>query len=285
MARPHKEGLDYAGWATDLFDNEPKIDRLLDGQGATGFFIFFWLCQHAYGSHGYYYPWKPSDAATTARKMGGVVTAEEICSTVELCLDCGLFDRDAFQSHGVITGRCIQKRYAVGAASRRNKRVEPSLWRLSEEECPGFLPVRSEDAPDSERGSQAQNPGLQLHNPGLQVDNPGLQPHNPGYAAQREKERKVKERDAEQSSPGGDAPASREALVARWGAALADKYLAKAGKYRRTGQEAVRCAAQWLREDEEAGLLHPARPRDACEPDGVVQTFDRLVEGYIPKPP
>lgn len=275
MARPPKEGLDYAGWATDIFDNEPKIDRLLDGQGATGFFIFFWLCQHAYGSHGYYYPWKPDDAATTARKMGGVATAEEICRTVALCLDCGLFDRDAFQTHGVITGRCIQKRYAVGAAGRRNKRVDPSLWRLSEEECPGFLPPCGENASGADRD-------LQTHNPGLQAHNPGLQAHNPGYAAQREKERKEKESKAEQRSPDADGPASREALAARWGTALADKYLAKAEKYRRTGKEAVRCAAQWLQEDEEAGLLSPKQPRRACGPEDGAQAFDRLVEGYVP---
>ena len=115
----------------------------------------------------------------------------------------------------------------------------------------------------------------------MQADNPGLQPHNPGYAAQREKKRKGKESKAEQSSPDADVPATREALAARWGAALADTYLAKAKKYRRTGREAVRCAAQWLREDEEAGLLHPMPFQSADEQ----QAFDRLLEGYVPQPP
>ena len=50
--RPLKEGLGYSNWVVDIFDNDSKIDKLLDSQGAAGFLIYFYLCQRAYGSEG-----------------------------------------------------------------------------------------------------------------------------------------------------------------------------------------------------------------------------------------
>ena len=36
MAGRQKEGIEFSGWATDVFE-DPKIDKLIDGQGVAGF--------------------------------------------------------------------------------------------------------------------------------------------------------------------------------------------------------------------------------------------------------
>lgn len=53
MAGKPKQGLDYAGWATNMFDGDTKIDRLLDSQGWIGFSVYFYLCQMAYKFDGW----------------------------------------------------------------------------------------------------------------------------------------------------------------------------------------------------------------------------------------
>lgn len=50
--RPPKKGIDYAGWSVDIFDNDTKIDKLLDARGWEGFGVYFYLCQRAYGGEG-----------------------------------------------------------------------------------------------------------------------------------------------------------------------------------------------------------------------------------------
>lgn len=139
--RPPKEGIEYAGWSVDIFDNEPKIDKLLDGQGCQGFVIYFYLCQRAYSTHGYYLPWSYDDAATTARKIGGGVGSETVKYTVALCLQIGLFDKRLFEGDGVLTSRGIQRGYTAVLRARRNKQVIQEYWLLNEDESAGAVLV------------------------------------------------------------------------------------------------------------------------------------------------
>ena len=60
--RPPKKGIDYAGWSVDIFDNDTKIDKLLEARGWEGFGIYFYLCQRAYGGEGYFYRWSYDDS-------------------------------------------------------------------------------------------------------------------------------------------------------------------------------------------------------------------------------
>lgn len=65
--RPPKKGIDYAGWSVDIFDNDPKIDKLLDARGWEGFGIYFYLCQRAYGVK----DTSTNGAMTIARQLRG----------------------------------------------------------------------------------------------------------------------------------------------------------------------------------------------------------------------
>ena len=147
MARPPKVSIDYAGWSVNLFDNDPKMDKLLDAQGWCGFGVYFFLCQRAYGSDGYFYKWCYDDCATTARKMGGGIGAGTVKEAVDYCLRIGLFDEGLFVRWGVLTSRGIQKRYIDAIRKRDVKEVIAEYWLLHEsEECEGLLKLpRSEE--------------------------------------------------------------------------------------------------------------------------------------------
>ena len=139
MAGKPKKKLDFAAWNTDIFENEPKIDKLLDAQGWNGFAVYFWLCLKAYGSEGYYYLWSYDDGPTTARKMGCGIRSETVRATVTKCLQIGLFDKRLFEEHGVLTSRGIQKKYWKVASERNDKTVISEFWLLNDDECRGCV--------------------------------------------------------------------------------------------------------------------------------------------------
>lgn len=148
--RPPKTKIDYAGWSVDIFDNDTKIDKLLDAQKWKGFGVYFYLCQKAYGSDGYFYKWSYDDCASTARKMGGGIRSGTVKETVDYCLRIGLFDKGLFARWGILTSRGIQKRYCVAIKERDVKKVIAEYWLLhdheTEEYCKGLLklPLNSE---------------------------------------------------------------------------------------------------------------------------------------------
>lgn len=138
MSGKPKAGISYAGWDTDIFENDTKIDELIDAQGWIGFSIYFYLCQRAYASDGYFYRWSYANAATTARRMGGGIRAETIKAVVATCLQIGLFDRSLFDRIGVLTSKGIQRRYMEAIQKRSYKRVDHNIWLLNAEESKGL---------------------------------------------------------------------------------------------------------------------------------------------------
>lgn len=124
MAGKLKKRIDYAGWSVDIFSTDIKIDKLLDAQGWIGFGVYFYLCQMAFGSEGYFYEWCYDLCATTARKMGGGVGAGTVKETVDYCLQIGLFDKGLFDRWGVLTSRGIQRSYLLVLKSKNRKGTE-----------------------------------------------------------------------------------------------------------------------------------------------------------------
>ena len=149
--RPPKSRIDYAGWSVDIFDGDTKIDRLIDAHGWVGFGIYFYLCQKAYGTDGYFYKWGFADGASTARRMGGGIGSGTITEVVSYCLQIGLYSQRVFDRWGVLTSKGIQKRYYVAANARRGLRVATEYWLLSDEEAPGLLKctLNAESASDN----------------------------------------------------------------------------------------------------------------------------------------
>ncbi len=138
--RPPKEGIEFSGWATDVFE-DPKIDKLIDGQGISGFAVYFYLCQRAYGLHGYFLPWTCDDAPTVARRIGGGVGSKTVQDTVGLCLRIGLFNNMLFEGHGILTSRGIQRGFTPVLKKRRVKSVIAEYWLLNSDESAGAVLV------------------------------------------------------------------------------------------------------------------------------------------------
>lgn len=138
MAGRPKEGIEFSGWATDVFE-DPKIDKLIDGQGVAGFTIYFYLCQRAFRSCGYFLPWTCDDAASVARRIGGGVGSKAVQDTVGLCLRIGLFDRMLYEGHGVLTSRGIQRSFVPALKKRRVRSVIADYWLLGADESVGLV--------------------------------------------------------------------------------------------------------------------------------------------------
>lgn len=136
MSRQPKRGLDFVGWNTDIFENDTKIDELLDAQGWIGFSIYFYLCMKAYASDGYFYRWSYANAPTTARRMGGGISSDTVINTVKVCLRVGLFDKDLLDV-GILTSKGIQRRFVAAIQKRSYKVVDQSIWLLDEAETKG----------------------------------------------------------------------------------------------------------------------------------------------------
>ena len=144
MANKPRKRIDYAGWSVDIFSNDFKIDKLLDAHGWDGFGIYFFLCQMAFGSNGYFYEWCYDLCASTARKMGGGIGAGTVHETVGYCLQIGLFDQGLFDRWGVLTSRGIQRSYLAVLKSKNRKGTEliKEFWLLDGEEmknCQGVV--------------------------------------------------------------------------------------------------------------------------------------------------
>ncbi len=139
MGRPPKKGIDYSGWSVCIFDNDTKIDKLLDAHGWSGFGIYFYLCQRAYGSEGYFYQWGYDDCASTSRKMGGGIGSGTVRETVGYCLQIGLFDQGLFDRWGILTSRGIQRRYWEVVKARDVRTVISDYWLLQDSECKGLI--------------------------------------------------------------------------------------------------------------------------------------------------
>lgn len=143
MAGKPKKRIDYAGWSVDIFSTDVKIDKLLDAQGWIGFGVYFYLCQMAFGSEGYFYEWCYDLCATTARKMGGGVGAGTVKETVDYCLQIGLFDKRLFDGWGVLTSKGIQRSYLLVLKSKNRKGTEiiEEYWLLDKSECEDYQDV------------------------------------------------------------------------------------------------------------------------------------------------
>ena len=216
MARKPKRSIDFAGWRTDIFENDTKIDELIEAQGWIGFAIYFYLCQKAYASDGYFYRWSYANAATTARRMGGGIGSETIRQVVGLCLQIGLFDKRLFDRESILTSKGIQRHYIIAIQKRAFKEVEEKLWLLNEEESESVIvvPENAHSLPE----------------------NANSLPKNTTKES-KVKESKVKERKVEETaSPDGSAltpspSPSLDQLIYDYGKENTDKYVQKVRKW------------------------------------------------------
>lgn len=143
MPKKPKLGLDYAGWDVHIFDDDERMDQLIDSQGWQGFSVYFFICQKAYATGGYYLNWSEASPASIARRMGGGIRSGTITQVVALCLRIGLFDKRLFDRERVLTSNEIQERfmYAVEKRGESGRTVNPVYWLLNSQETKSYIVI------------------------------------------------------------------------------------------------------------------------------------------------
>lgn len=197
MSKLPKKGLDYAGWSTNIFDNESSpIDNLIDEHGWVGFAVYFYLCQRAYSTNGYYYEWQFENAPSTARHMSCGMTSEIVRDTVALCLEVGLFDKALFEEYGILTNCTIQERYMYAIEKRKasGRTVYGKYWLLTPNETKSYILFMENEIAEAEcENSLPENSDMLPEKSDLNLKNSVTLPAN------GTKESKGKESKANQS--------------------------------------------------------------------------------------
>lgn len=119
MARPQKTGLEYFPLDVDIL-SDIKVMKLIRRYGnGTAFSIFVALLCRIY-KEGYYIKYEEDDTVFHLSVVLNEGDEQLIEKVIQACLEIGLFDKDIFEHHHVLTSAAIQKRYlAIQQTSRR----------------------------------------------------------------------------------------------------------------------------------------------------------------------
>lgn len=205
MGRPPKEGIDYAEWDANLFE-DPKIGKLITAQGIAAFTVYFYLCLRAFNENGYFLCWGDDLCATTAKVLGKGASAQYVRSCVEKCFQVELFDKELFELHHILTSRGIQKRYWRVKRKRSCAEAPKDFWLLDEngENQGRFVScAQKEVSPPRNRGFDPSKPSYDLPKPGFHPPETGFHPPETGFSPpqnhigekEKEKEKKKKQKE------------------------------------------------------------------------------------------
>lgn len=123
MARPQKTGLEYFPLDVDIL-SDVKVMKLIRRYGnGTAFSIFIALLCRIY-KEGYYIKYEEDDTVFHLSVVLNESDEGMISKVIQACLEIGLFDRDMFDQHHVLTSAAIQRRYiAIQQTSRRVAKI------------------------------------------------------------------------------------------------------------------------------------------------------------------
>lgn len=113
MARPLKTGLDY--FPLDVqFDDE--VNLIIADFGIEGLGVLISMFQNIYGNKGYYAKWTIREMKLFSRKVG--LEFDLSTQIITECIDWGIFNKEKFEKHSILTSRRIQEHYASSTYKR-----------------------------------------------------------------------------------------------------------------------------------------------------------------------
>lgn len=130
--RPIKRGLDYFHIDTSIGD---KVKYLTKKCRMDGYGIFVFLLGRIYKNEGYYCKW--DEMAQVLFCDSGIEYAR-LKEIVECCFEVGLFDREMYAEHKILTSAEIQKRYMgiIHGCKRKGIKIDEKFKLISSEETP-----------------------------------------------------------------------------------------------------------------------------------------------------
>ena len=129
-----KEGIEFFPLQCQL---DEKWELLEAEYGLKGFAVVIKILQRIYREHGYYCEWSDDIALLFARQQGIVCTEEKgnfVTCVVAAAVRRGIFDRQLYETCGILTSCGIQKRYLEIVRKRKAVRMEKAYLLLSARE-------------------------------------------------------------------------------------------------------------------------------------------------------
>ncbi|MCQ2166410.1 MAG: DUF4373 domain-containing protein [Bacteroidales bacterium] len=147
MSRIAERGLDYT-YLDVNFLSDKKIRRLKRRAGNTAPYIFIALLGVIF-KEGYYIQWDEDAILDLADSTG--FEEEFITKAVSACVEVGLFSKEMFDEHNILTSSGIQKQYNFSCQKmKRKSKVEEYSLLIPSEEKPissERIPIPSEEMP------------------------------------------------------------------------------------------------------------------------------------------
>lgn len=125
MARPIKQGLDYFPLDVDI-DSDDKTAMIEALHGIEGFGIVIKLLMKIY-KEGYFYEWNKREQILFSKRVN--VDINQVIDVVNDCINEGMFNKDMYEQHKILTSKGIQKRY-LEAIKRRKEVVFDAKYYL-----------------------------------------------------------------------------------------------------------------------------------------------------------
>ena len=129
MPRPTKEFLDYFPF---YCRSDERTDVLKAKKGMIGFGVYISLLVKLYGEKGYYLNWNNTVCCIFSNNVG--VSEDEVSEIVTILINVGLFDKEIYENHGVLTSKEIQENYLFAITKRKNKELDKRFNLVSAEE-------------------------------------------------------------------------------------------------------------------------------------------------------
>lgn len=165
MARPQKEGLDYFPLDVDI-DQDDKIALIEAQHGIVGFGIVIKLFMKIY-KNSYFYEWTEKEQLLFSRAVN--VDINSINVIINDCLKWGIFSKEIYDKHRILTSRGIQRRYLEATTRRKKVVLEGKYLLLDEETLTNYKNVHIklvnvDNNPDSDGENENINPQSKVKN-------------------------------------------------------------------------------------------------------------------------
>ena len=139
-------GLDYFPVPCHF---DPDTELLEAEFELKGIAVLMKLYQRIYGVYGYYCEWNDEVALLFSRKNCGIPADGEgrgvVSEVVKAALRRGIFDKEVYEKHGVLTSAVIQETYLAAAKRRTCVEVKKDYLLLSAHKIPKNVNIVSEN--------------------------------------------------------------------------------------------------------------------------------------------
>lgn len=134
MARPFKEGLDYFPLDVDI-DQDDKIALIEASHGLVGFAVIVKVLMKIY-DNSYFYEWGEKEQLLFSRRVN--VNINEVNAVIDDCVKWGIFSKELYETHQILTSAGIQRRYLEATSRRKRVNILTEYLLLDEKEVKSY---------------------------------------------------------------------------------------------------------------------------------------------------